>query len=171
MSPSVRRNPAASSSSCPGVRMVTLIGRVSTWISSGSSAASKSGCCSGFLSAAFQRSTFRFSALKRASLKPQAASCETAVRGHGIFAWGGKFYGARGGNRGTAETPTNRRSAKAHHWHFAASVPPHTVPLPWGEGATLGRLTAQLAARRGVKRTAQQSNFAAGCPDLGRVLT
>src|SRR5258706_1051674 len=37
---------------------------------------------------------------------------------------------------------------KAHHWHSAASVPPHPDPLPWGEGARLGRLTAQLAARR-----------------------
>ncbi len=27
-------------------------------------------------------------------------------------------------------------------------LPPHLDPLPWGEGATLGRLTAQLAARR-----------------------
>src|SRR5258706_6930467 len=31
---------------------------------------------------------------------------------------------------------------------FTRPVPPHPGPLPWGEGATLGRLTAQLAARR-----------------------
>src|SRR5215211_5045603 len=37
ISPSVTRNPAASSASCPGVRMVMLIDRVLTRISSGSS--------------------------------------------------------------------------------------------------------------------------------------
>src|SRR5688572_2176552 len=40
--PSVTRKPAPSSSSCPGVRIVTLTERVSTRISSGSSTASSS---------------------------------------------------------------------------------------------------------------------------------
>src|SRR5258706_5702710 len=31
---------------------------------------------------------------------------------------------------------------------FTRPVPPHHGPLPWEEEATLGRLTAQLAARR-----------------------
>src|SRR6185437_6277083 len=40
--PSVNRKPAARSMSCPGVRMVTISGSPSTWISSGSSIASRS---------------------------------------------------------------------------------------------------------------------------------
>lgn len=42
ISPSETRKPAANSPSCPGVRIVTLTGRVSTRISSGSSTASSS---------------------------------------------------------------------------------------------------------------------------------
>ncbi len=48
--PSVRANPAASSRSCPGVRMTTAMLRPSTRISSGSSTATSSGSAgSGFL--------------------------------------------------------------------------------------------------------------------------
>src|SRR5258706_961877 len=38
--------------------------------------------------------------------------------------------------------------AKERVCNVERAVPPHPDPLPWGEGATLGRLTAQLAARR-----------------------
>src|SRR5262245_17549453 len=48
MKPSDNKKPAASSASCPGVRIVRLMGRVSTRISKGSSRANSSACRLGF---------------------------------------------------------------------------------------------------------------------------